>query len=45
MPSASGREEIVARRGATRKTARYLTGKGFSYDVVESVIAQSGARR
>ena len=34
-------EEIVARRGASPKTARYLTGKGFSYDVVESFIAQS----
>ena len=34
-------EEIVARRGANPKTARYLTEKGFSYDVVESFIAQS----
>ena len=34
-------EEIVARRGASPKTARYLAGKGFSYDVVESFIAQS----
>jgi SOS response regulatory protein OraA/RecX len=34
-------EGIVARRGANPKTVRYLTGKGFSYDVVESLIAQS----
>ena len=33
--------EIVARRGAGPKIARYLAGKGFSYDVVESVIAPS----
>jgi regulatory protein len=35
-------EEIVARRGASPKTARYLAGKGFSYDVLESFIAPSG---
>ena len=34
--------EIVARRGASPKTARYLAGKGFSYDVLESLIAPSG---
>jgi len=36
-----GESAIVARRGAAPKTARYLAGKGFSYDVVESLIAQS----
>jgi SOS response regulatory protein OraA/RecX len=40
-PERERAEEIVARRGANPKTARYLTGKGFSYDVVESFIAQS----
>ena len=40
-PERERAEEIVARRGASPKTARYLTGKGFSYDVVESFIAQS----
>jgi regulatory protein len=34
-------DEIVTRRGASPKTARYLAGKGFSYDVVESFIAPS----
>lgn len=40
-PERERAEEIVARRGASPKTGRYLTGKGFSYDVVESFIAQS----
>ena len=31
---------IVERRGTSAKTARYLHGKGFSYDVVEAVIAE-----
>jgi SOS response regulatory protein OraA/RecX len=39
-PERERAEEIVARRGASPKTARYLTGKGFSYDVVEAFIAQ-----
>ena len=30
---------IVARRGASQKTARYLRGKGFSDDVVAGVVA------
>jgi regulatory protein len=33
--------EVVARRGASAKTGRYLAGKGFAHDVVTSVIAQS----
>jgi regulatory protein len=32
---------VVARRGASAKTARYLAGKGFSADVVHDVVAQS----
>jgi SOS response regulatory protein OraA/RecX len=40
-PERERAEAIVARRGAGPKTARYLAAKGFSYDVVESVIAQS----
>jgi SOS response regulatory protein OraA/RecX len=40
-PERERAEEIVARRGTGPKTARYLTGKGYSYDVVESVIAPS----
>ena len=40
-PERERAEAIVARRGAGPKTARYLTAKGFSYDVVESFIAQS----
>jgi len=32
-------ELIVARRGVGAKTARYLAGKGFSHDVVHSVVA------
>jgi SOS response regulatory protein OraA/RecX len=40
-PERERAEAIVARRGTGPKTARYLAGKGFSYDVVESFIAQS----
>jgi len=32
-------DRIVARRGASVKTARYLAGKGFSEDVVHAVVA------
>lgn len=31
---------IVERRGTSAKTARYLHGKGFSYEVVAAVIAE-----
>ena len=34
-------ENIVARRGASAKTARYLAGKGFSEDVVRAVVAHA----
>jgi SOS response regulatory protein OraA/RecX len=44
-PERERAEGIVARRGAGPKTARYLTGKGFSYDVVESFIAQPRGER
>jgi regulatory protein len=32
---------LVARRGASVKTARYLAGKGFSEDVVHAVVARA----
>ena len=34
-------DRIVARRGASVKTARYLAGKGFSHDVVHAVVAHA----
>jgi regulatory protein len=34
-------ERIVARRGASPKTARYLAGKGFSDDVVCAAVAHA----
>jgi regulatory protein len=33
-------DRIVARRGASAKTARYLAAKGFAADVVHAVIAR-----
>jgi SOS response regulatory protein OraA/RecX len=36
---ASRARRIVAMRGASPKTARYLYGKGFSEDVVADVVA------
>lgn len=33
---------IVERRGGSPKTARYLYGKGFSSEVIRSVIAKRG---
>jgi SOS response regulatory protein OraA/RecX len=32
---------VVARRGASAKTARHLAGKGFADDVVHAVVAHS----
>jgi SOS response regulatory protein OraA/RecX len=34
-------ERIVARRGQSAKTARYLAAKGFSQDVVHAVVARA----
>ena len=34
-------ERIVARRGPGAKTARYLAGKGFSEDVIRTVVAHA----
>jgi regulatory protein len=34
-------EAIVARRGASAKTARFLAGKGFGEDVVRDVVANA----
>ena len=39
-PEATRARRIVASRGASPKTARYLYGKGFSEGVVRSVIAE-----
>lgn len=36
-------EAIVARRGASARTARFLAGKGFAEDVVRAVVADSHA--
>jgi regulatory protein len=33
-------QRIVARRGVSAKTARYLAGKGFSDEVVHAVVAR-----
>jgi SOS response regulatory protein OraA/RecX len=35
-------ERIVARRGGGAKTARYLSGKGFSEDTIHAVVARGG---
>jgi regulatory protein len=43
LPSETERvAPIVARRGGGPKTARYLAGKGFSDDVIRTVVAHSG---
>jgi SOS response regulatory protein OraA/RecX len=41
-PESGRAQPIVARRGASAKTARYLAGKGFSQDVVHEVVARAG---
>jgi len=42
LPRESERAKvIVARRGASARTGRYLAGKGFAEDVVRAVVAQS----
>jgi regulatory protein len=33
-------EAVVARRGASARTARFLAGKGFSEDVVRAAVAK-----
>jgi SOS response regulatory protein OraA/RecX len=35
---------VVAKRGATEKTARYLSSKGFAYETVASVVANEPAQ-
>jgi SOS response regulatory protein OraA/RecX len=40
-PESERAKRIVARRGASPKTARYLARKGFSDDVVRAVVADS----
>jgi regulatory protein len=41
-PESERGRQIVMRRGASAKTARYLAGKGFSEDVVHAVVARAG---
>jgi regulatory protein len=41
-PEAERATRIVARRGGGPKTARYLAGKGFTGDVIRTVVAHSG---
>ena len=43
-PEATRARRIVARRGISPKTARYLYGKGFSEDVVRAVVAEEDPR-
>jgi SOS response regulatory protein OraA/RecX len=43
-PEATRARRIVARRGISPKTARYLYGKGFSEDVVRAVVAEEDTR-
>ena len=38
-PEAERARQIVARRGASPRTARYLAGKGFSPETVAAVVA------
>jgi regulatory protein len=40
-PELERAERIVARRGVSAKTARYLAGRGFSEDVVHAIVARS----
>ena len=42
-PEAARAARVVERRGAGAKTARYLAGKGFSQDAIESVCAEAVA--
>jgi len=42
-PEAERARSIAARRGASPKTARYLSGKGFSEEVVAGVVAGRSA--
>ena len=43
-PEATRARRIVARRGSSQKTARYLYGKGFSEEVVHAVVAEEDER-
>ena len=46
LASLDGEDEraarVVAQRGSSPKTARYLAGKGFSGDVIRAVVAPAG---
>jgi regulatory protein len=39
-PERARAERILARRGASAKTARYLAARGFGEDVLEAVVAR-----
>ena len=42
-PETERARQLVARRGATAKTARWLASRGFAQDAVEAAIAESEA--
>jgi regulatory protein len=42
-PERARAARLVARRGSSAKTARYLAGKGFSEDAIESALAEAVA--
>lgn len=44
-PESERARMVVARRGASPKTARYLVGKGYSEDVVRTAVAHSDDER
>jgi SOS response regulatory protein OraA/RecX len=41
-PESGRAERIVARRGPSAQTARYLAAKGFSDDLVSAIVARAG---
>jgi regulatory protein len=43
-PEAGRARALVARRGASPRTARWLTGRGFAREAVEAAIAESDGR-
>jgi hypothetical protein len=41
-PEGERAARIVARRGSSAKTARYLAAKGFSDDLISAIVARAG---
>jgi regulatory protein len=41
-PEGERAARIVARRGSSTKTARYLAAKGFSDDLISAIVARAG---